>query len=379
MFDSPHSFINILGKDYPWYGILFLIGFLVGGVASALRSRKRHINRDDSIYCAIFAAMGGIVGAKAFSLMMSVDIIVLIYKYYPFLDATMLVMQNGFVFYGGLIGGFIGIIIYCTVYKLSYADFLDIFAVSVPLGHVFGRIGCFMSGCCYGIPHDGFFSVIYLEGITADLNAVGPQRLAVQLIEAMSLLVLYVILEIVFYKTKKKGLPVCLYIIGYSIIRFTLEYFRGDPARGFLLGMTTSQLISVLLVSTMLFVLGYNYVKKKHENGRNGFTSGLCSVIAGGIGLFFSLLLIALSTSNMAFGELGTNTTYCVMLISLLSITLTKGVNILKSCKKLKNQGGKPNKDVYLLGFVGTVLSTVGMILTLVSVGLIISVIVGVL
>ena len=378
MFDSPHSFINILGKDYPWYGILFLVGLVVGGIASTIRSRKKDIDRYDSIYCAVFAAMGGIVGAKMFSMMMSVDVIVLVYQKLPFLDATMLVMQNGFVFYGGLIGGFIGIIIYCTVYKLSYTDFLDIFAVSVPLGHVFGRIGCFMSGCCYGIPHDGFFSVIYLEGITADVNAVGPQRLAVQLIEAISLFVLYIILETVYYKTKKKGLPVCLYIIGYSIIRFTLEYFRGDPARGFLLGMTTSQLISVLLVSTMLFVLGYNHVKNKYEKGRVGYTSGLSSVVAGAIGLLFSLLLLALSTSKMVFGELGTNTTYCVMLISLLSITLTKGINVVKSCVRLKKQGGKPDKDVYMFGFMGTVLSTIGMVLTLVSVGLIISVIAAV-
>lgn len=371
MIPSPNSFLNIFGHDIPWYGILFAIGIGVGGFASSFRSKKRGIERFDSVCCAVYAGIGGIVGAKLFSWMTGFDVIIKLFQVVEPLIAVQAIFQNGFVFYGGLVGGLIGIVLYCREFKLPVIDYLDVFAVSVPLGHVFGRIGCFMSGCCYGIPHDGFLSVIYLEGITIDTNALGGPRLAVQLIEAFSLLVLYVILETCFYKTKRKGLCTCLYIIGYSAIRFTLEYFRGDPARGFLLGMTTSQLISVLLVSTMVVVLLYNWFKKKYENGRQGFTDSILSMVMSGLGFIFSVLLI-ISTSSIVYGELGANVVYCVGIASLLSIALNKAIHNFKACCKLKKANEQCDKNTFIFSSCGLAISAVGLILTIVSIVLII-------
>lgn len=367
MLPSPHSFIYIFGFEIPWYGILFAVGLGVGGLASAIRSKNRKVDKFDAICCAVYAGIGGIVGAKLFSWMTSLDIIVIVFHYVDTVEAIRAITQGGFVFYGGLIGGFLGIVIYCKQFKLSYADFLDTYAVSVPLGHVFGRVGCFMSGCCYGLPHDGFFSVTYLPGVTADVNAVGEPRLAVQLIEAMSLLALYVVLEITFNKTKRKGLCTCLYIIGYSIIRFTLEYFRGDPARGFLLGMTTSQLISVLFVLSMVTVLIYNFFKKKYEDKSKGLIDAITSLSFGAVGLIFAVLLIALSSANVTYGGFGSNVTYTIMIMSLLLLTLIKGINRIKENVKLQKEQQTPNKTAMTIGIYGTVVSAVGLLLVLVS------------
>ena len=371
MIPSPNSFFNIFGHDLPWYGVLFAIGLGVGGFASSFRSKRRGIERFDSICCAVYTGIGGLAGAKLFAWMTSFDVIIVLFQRLDPLTAIQGIMQGGFVFYGGLIGGFIGLILYCKEFKLPTIDFLDVFAVSVPLGHVFGRIGCFMSGCCYGMPHDGFLSVIYLEGITADINAVGVPRLAVQLIEAFSLLVLYIILETCFYKTKRKGLCTCLYIIGYSAIRFILEYFRGDPARGFLLGMTTSQLISVLLVATMVVVLLYNWFKKKYENGRQGFTDSVMSTVIGGLGFIFSLLLV-ISTSSLSYGKFGANVVYVVGVASLLSITINKAIKNFKACYKLKKANEQCDKNTFIFSSCGLAISAVGLILTIVSIVLII-------
>ncbi len=363
MIPSPNSFFYIAGHQIPWYAVLFVLGMGVGGLASSIRSKKRSIDKFDSLCCAIYAGIGGLIGAKLFAWMTSLDVIITLFQKLDFLVVFQGIMQGGFVFYGGLIGGFIGLILYCREFKLPVVDFLDTYAVSVPLGHIFGRIGCFMSGCCYGMPHDGFFSVTYLEGITADINAVGQSRLAVQLIEAISLLVLYVILELVFYKSKRKGLCTCLYIIGYSFIRFVLEYFRGDPARGFLLGMTTSQLISVLFVLSMVVVLGYNFYKKNYEKERVGLTNALTSTVIGGAGALISLLLLILSTSRLELGVFGANVTYITMLAVLLSLMLNMGVKTLKQTKKLY----KEDKTLLKLSLAGTLSSVIGLVLVLVS------------
>lgn len=366
MLPSPHSYFYIAGHQIPWYGVLFAVGMAVGGLASSIRSKKRGIEKFDSLCCAIYAGVGGLIGAKLFAWMTSLDAIVLLFQKLEFIVAFQYIMQGGFVFYGGLMGGFIGLVLYCKEFKLPVVDFLDTYAVSVPLGHVFGRIGCFMSGCCYGMPHEGFLSVTYLKGITAGVEAIGVPRLAVQLIEAFSLLILYVILELIFYKSKRKGICTCLYILGYSLIRFVLEYFRGDPARGFLLGMTTSQLISVIFVVSMLVVVLYNFHKNKYEKDRVGLTKALTSVTVGGVATLLSILLLILSTSQLKFGMFGANVTYIVMLFVLLSLMFNMGRRTFNQVKQLCEQGCGDEK-VLKLSLAGTITSILGLVITFVS------------
>ena len=360
MIHAPNPYLNIFGKDIPWYGILFAVGLVVGGLASSIRGRKRKIDRFDSVVGACFAGIGGLFGAKLLSIFGSVDYIAF-YKI-PFVQ----VIQNGFVFYGGLIGGFIGLVIYCKVYKESYTDYLDIFAVSVPLGHVFGRIGCLIAGCCHGMPYDGWLSIIYNNPLDTSTPA-GTPLLAVQLIESFSLLILYIILEIVFYKTKKKGLPTCLYIIGYSAIRFTLEFFRGDGARGggFIFGMSTSQLISVLLVSTMVVTLIYLYLKKKCDGKKEGFTDALTSAVMGAVGFILSTILVLFSTSNIPFAKCGTNMVYCVLMWSLTGMMFVKGLCRYLKVRALKKEGKEVALSVELMSFSGMVISALGMLFAL--------------
>ena len=66
---------------------------------------------------------------------------------------------GGLVFYGGLIGAFLGIFCYCKQYHLSYVPYMDVFAPLIPFVHGIGRIGCFCSGCCYGIEYYGPFAI----------------------------------------------------------------------------------------------------------------------------------------------------------------------------------------------------------------------------
>ena len=178
-----------------------------------------------------------------------------------------MVLKSGFVFYGGLIGGAIGVFAALKIQKKDFFKIVDIYAVALPLGHAFGRIGCFFSGCCYGMPYDGWLSFTYTTALDAS-TPIGIPLLPVQLIEAGVLFALFATLLIVYLKAPKhKGLCSLVYAYGYAIIRFTLEFFRYDAERGGFLGLSTSQWISVAIfvAATIWLILTIVKSKKKKQ------------------------------------------------------------------------------------------------------------------
>ena len=115
-------------------------------------------------------------------------------------------------------------------------------APAVPLFHAFGRIGCFMSGCCYGLE---------LKNPWVLFDVLIFSRIPTQLIEALFEFILFIVL-IVWQKKNKMQNYLKFYMIIYAIFRFLIEFFRGDDVRGFFLGISTSQIISL---SVLLFYL----------------------------------------------------------------------------------------------------------------------------
>lgn len=244
--------INLFGYDIPLYGLFFFIGiFLAVLVAVLLTKKKNPVPLYDMVCSAVYIMIGAIIGAKLLFILVSLDSII------ENKLSLIQVIKGGFVFYGGFIGGLLGLIIYAKQFKMALSPFMDLYATVVPLGHAFGRVGCFFGGCCYGIEHDGFFSVTY----TDTLNAATPLNtplLAIQLIEALALLCLFIVLLITYLTTKKRGLTPTLYAIIYPIIRFVLEFFRGDRERGTFLNISTSQWISIAIFACAIAYLVYS-------------------------------------------------------------------------------------------------------------------------
>lgn len=150
---------------------------------------------------------------------------------------------SGNVFYGGLLGGLGAFLLYFRIKKLNYKEYLDQGALFVPFFHCFGRVGCFLSGCCYGV--ESSIGFVYHHSLVEAAN--GVRRFPIQLVEAGLNLLLFFLLWYLFKKEKLQQRLLYLYFLIYPIIRFTLEFFRGDSYRGFLFGLSTSQLISILL------------------------------------------------------------------------------------------------------------------------------------
>ena len=164
------------------------------------------------------------------------------------------VIGGGIVFYGGLLGVLFGIWLYCKKYNISAKNIYNMIAPAIPLFHSFGRIGCFMSGCCYGIE---LKTPITLFGI------VQFARIPTQLIEALFELLLFMLIFVLQKKYSEKDF-LKLYMITYAVFRFLMEFFRGDNVRGFYFGFSTSQIIAIGIL-TFYVIIGIKS-RKPHPN-----------------------------------------------------------------------------------------------------------------
>lgn len=158
----------------------------------------------------------------------------------------------GLVFYGGLIGGIPGFLIGKRMIRARFDQVARAFATVIPLGHALGRVGCFLGGCCYGIPWTGAFAVTYPE-----ITGIPGPRFPVQLLEAALLLILFAALLFCMLKGMTGLRLTAMYAGCYSVIRFITEFFRGDEIRGHAGAFSTSQWISlaVFLAALVMFVL----------------------------------------------------------------------------------------------------------------------------
>lgn len=252
MFDS----IVIFGLDIPLYGLFFYLGISLAAVVAVIIVRKRKIPLFDFVCSAVYACIGGLLGAKLLFVLVSIDQII---EYnVPLLS----VIKGGFVFYGGLLGGLLGLWIYAKQFKESVTEYFDIYAIALPLGHAVGRVGCFFAGCCYGLPWEHGY--VYTE--TVGNTPIGIPLFPIQLAEAFFLLILFVIQLIALKKIHFNGINTYIYFFAYPILRFILEFFRGDSERGTFVYLSTSQWISLIIIAIVV-ILAVNKRKKLSVKG----------------------------------------------------------------------------------------------------------------
>lgn len=259
-------YINIFGRNIGTYGIVGIIGFGLGLLVVLYLCKYYKIKRDDAFYCFLYAAIGVLIGAKLLYFITNIPTIIsnwdeLIHD----LPTLATIAFGGLVFYGGLLGGVFGIWAYCKQFKLPFKDMILTAVPVVPLVHGIGRIGCFFAGCCYGIEYNGWGSVTFQNAI--DPVANGVPRLPVQLIEAGCNIIIFIILICLFKKFLNTYKTLGIYCILYSIVRFVLEFFRGDAVRGVWFGISTSQIISIGIFIVGIVILVKEFKGKgKTEN-----------------------------------------------------------------------------------------------------------------
>lgn len=252
--------INILNKTISMYNIMALIGIFVGLIYVIKICKRKSIDDSDVIATLMIGFIGVFIGGHILYAITRIDLIILfIQKINKITSFSILIdclreIFGGSVFYGGLIGGMITSTIYIKKKKLNIPLMSDLCAPVIPLFHFFGRIGCFLVGCCYGIESKIGFT--YKHALIDLANNV--KRFPIQLVESSYNLILFIILYNLYKKDKLRGKLIYLYLILYSIARFIFEFFRGDSYRGFLFGLSTSQIISVFVL-----IFGIYFLSKK--------------------------------------------------------------------------------------------------------------------
>ena len=156
--------------------------------------------------------------------------------------------QGGLMFYGGLILAIGVFLLWCRLKKERILPLADMMTTVIPLGHAFGRIGCFFYGCCYGKDSDAWCAVVFPK-FSPSWYEHGQRMVPVlptQLFEAAALLVLFAILLALYIKHRRD--TCAAYLVGYGVIRFCMEFFRGDPRAAFWC-LSIGQVISIGLIT----------------------------------------------------------------------------------------------------------------------------------
>lgn len=254
------SNFTLFGLDISMLSVMSFIGICLAVPVALWVVKKKGLSVEDALYALLFAAVGLVIFAKLFYVWFSMPE-PLFLPSLSFMDNVVrfcsFMMSGGLVFYGGLIGAFIGGVLYLKLFKLHMFSYVDAVIVIAPFFHIFGRIGCFLTGCCHGKEYDGFLAVTYTNSL-ATQN--GVSYFPIQLFEAMGNVLIFALLLYLVFKTSWVGTGKItgMYLLCYSVLRFVLEFFRGDEIRGIFSGFSSSQWVSlVLLPISILLLLGF--------------------------------------------------------------------------------------------------------------------------
>ena len=222
--------INVYG-----YGAMIALGVICAMFILWKRAPRIGLNSDQMTGALLLLLITGFLGAK------------LLYCIAHFADFKAdplgTLGSEGFVIYGGILVGIAAAYFWSRKKHIAFVDFLDTVFPAVAIAQGFGRIGCFLAGCCYGLPTDSFLGVVFPEGCGAP---AGIPLWPVQLFSSGYDFLLGILILVWERKKEKRGRNLLIYLYGYSIGRFVIEYFRNDT-RGQVGFLSTSQFISVLV------------------------------------------------------------------------------------------------------------------------------------
>lgn len=249
-------YITLFGKVIGMYAVMSLIGMFAAGAFAMGVAKKREHNNNIILTMLLVAAIGALLGAHLLYGIVNLKAVityVIPIGIHSFSDLLIVIkaILGGTVFYGGLLGGLLFGTIYLRRKKLPLGEYADMSAPCIPLFHGFGRIGCFLGGCCYGIEWE--HGIVFRRALVDTAN--GTPRLPVQLCEAAFNFALFFVLWHLQRHGKLRGKLMAVYLIAYPSGRFLLEFLRGDSYRGFWLTLSTSQIISLGIIAFTQFYL----------------------------------------------------------------------------------------------------------------------------
>ena len=211
--------VYLFGRFIPFYGCLVALGLIVSTAVAYCLVKKYALSDDELLILGAYAICGGLLGAKALSIFLLRDQIE--WDHLTSLSYLKQLLASGYVFYGGLLCGLTAFFAAGKIHKINARKYAEIIVPCVPLAHGFGRIGCHIAGCCYGIPYDGIGSIVYHAPAYAP---IGVPLFPVQLLEAFINFSLAAIFLYMVLRGKRLREMPYIYLGTYAILRFLLEF-----------------------------------------------------------------------------------------------------------------------------------------------------------
>ena len=277
--------VIIPGLPLRWYGLMYLVAFATAYLLFIYQAKERKlgVDKDEVLNAFFWMILGLLVGARIFATTIYDTTGYYLSRpwriFWPFDENMNFTGLQGMSFHGGLVGVVVAFIIYCRVKKIDILDWGDMLVTGIPLGYTFGRIGNFINAELYGrvtasplgmlfpnarrVPADHPEAQRIAEevGITIPEGAelVNLPRHASQLYEAFTEgILVWIVLWFFFRKNRPfKGLNIAIYMIGYGLTRFVVEYFREpDPGLEFVIQLGPENNPPWILLSPWNFTTG---------------------------------------------------------------------------------------------------------------------------
>lgn len=263
------------------YGVMVALGFLLGSWYVSRQARNFGEDPAKALDLVFYILIAAILGSRILH--------VLVAEREKFFENPLYlfrIWEGGLVFYGGFIASLLVSVWFFRKHKLPALKFCDFFAPAIALGHAIGRQGCFLAGCCHGRPllHETWYSVTF----PFDPNSLAPSGVPLYPTQLMESGAEFLIFLGLHWVLKRKKIPhhltvgpkgqspsamgqvvgfdgqiISLYLMVYAVVRFLLEFWRGDAERGFVSGtdFSTSQLIAVIMFA---FGAGVYLYRRRH-------------------------------------------------------------------------------------------------------------------
>ncbi len=247
---------NLFGFNVYSYGLMIGIGIITAVILLNSRAKKRGYNENSIFNMIIVTILSGVLGGKLLFIITNLS---------DFINNPVSFITDfgyGFVIYGAILGGMLAIILYSKLKRWNALEIFDLVVPGLAIAQGFGRIGCFLAGCCYGAETTGALYVIFPENSLAVPHVhLHPTQIYSSIFD----FALGIFLILYSRKKRKNGKTFGLYLICYSIGRFFIEFLR-DDVRGSIGVFSTSQFISIFILVLGVFIFNFSKIRRKFTN-----------------------------------------------------------------------------------------------------------------
>ncbi len=238
------------------YGLMVALAYLLGLYVARYEAIRKGIKLDLLYDLAFYLVIGSLIGARLYYIALFdgasfVKNPISIFK----------IWEGGLAIHGAIIGGILTGILFTRLRKVSFWKLADLIAPSIILGQAVGRIGCFLNGCCFGVPTQSIFGVRFPEENSAHIAYQDLALHPTQLYEFILNLIGFFALWSMRKKMKREGNLFLLYLMIYSFIRVLVSSLRGDS-----LYIWGTDLKIAQVISTVIFIIALSIFIKRHKS-----------------------------------------------------------------------------------------------------------------